>query len=111
MALRTIRLMGDEVLNKPCKPVKEIRYGSGQHEHECYVNPSLESKNNPDDPTEEIHRGYTIGNILLHGLLDAELGLEVLGKSVLVNHEVDALALDKLLGGIPDTLVFAGYAP
>ncbi len=24
MALRTIRLMGDEVLNKPCKPVKEV---------------------------------------------------------------------------------------
>lgn len=24
MALRTIRVMGDEVLNKPCKPVKEV---------------------------------------------------------------------------------------
>ncbi|MCR5001314.1 MAG: peptide deformylase [Lachnospiraceae bacterium] len=24
MALRTIRVMGDEVLNKPCKPVKEM---------------------------------------------------------------------------------------
>ena len=44
-------------------------------------------------------------------LVDSELLLQILGDSVLVDHDVHGLAGDEILGHIPNALILAALAP
>ena len=92
--------------------VKEITYGSAQHQDKTDVRPSVHSENHPHDPAKEIHGGDCVGNVLpdVH-LFDSELLLHVLGESILVDDDVDGLAGDKVLRAIIDTLVVSALTP